>query len=235
VLQTSMGARRQPLFLTISTAGFDRQSIGYEVYEYACKVRDGIIEDPTFYPCIYAADEGDDWTDEAVWRKANPALADFRSLEEMRTLAERAKATPALQNTFRRLYLNQWTAQESRWLDLAAWEACGRTVDRAALRGRECYAGLDLSSTTDLTALVLAFPIDDEVYVLPHFWIPKETAQRAEQRDRVPYLTWARQGFLTLTEGNAVDYARVEADIKALAQEFRIAELAYDRWNAGML
>ncbi len=235
VLQTSMGARRQPLFLTISTAGFDRQSIGYEVYEYACKVRDGIIEDPTFYPCIYAADEGDDWTDEAVWRKANPALADFRSLEEMRTLAERAKATPALQNTFRRLYLNQWTAQESRWLDMAAWEACGRMVDRAALRGRECYAGLDLSSTTDLTALVLAFPIDNEVHVLPFFWIPKETAQRAEQRDRVPYLTWARQGFLTLTEGNAVDYARVEADIKALAQEFRIVELAYDRWNASYL
>jgi len=236
VLATSTGARRQPLTIAITTAGYDRTSIAWELHEYALKVRDGLVDDPTFYSVIYAADEGDDWEDEAVWRKANPALGDFRSLEEMRVLYQRAKENPALQNTFRRLYLNQWTSQETRWLDLAAWEATAGTVDRALLRGRECYAGLDLSSTTDLTALVLVFPMEDgTVHVLPFFWIPEDTALAKERRDRVPYTTWARQGFITMTPGNAVDYTRLEQDIRALATEFRVLEWAYDRWNASML
>lgn len=235
VLTTSTGARRQPLTVAITTAGYDRTSLAFELHEYAEKVRDGIINDPSFLPVIYAAPDDADWTDESVWREANPALNDFRNVEEMRQLAERAKHTPALQNTFRRLYLNQWTSSETRWLDLTAWEACGGDFDAEALRGRDCYAGLDLSSTTDLTAFVLAFPVDDAVYVLPYFWAPAETARRAEERDRVPYTTWARQGLITLTPGNAVDYGRVEHDIKTLAKRFRIRELAYDRWNASYL
>src|SRR5690606_34784134 len=130
---------------------------------------------------------------------------------------------------------NQWTSSETRWLPMDAWEACGGDFDAEGLRGRDCYAGLDLSSTTDLTAFVLAFPLDDAVYVLPYFWAPEETARRAEERDRVPYTAWARQGLITLTPGNAVDYARVEAAIKALARRYRIRELAYDRWNASYL
>lgn len=235
VLTTSTGSRRQPLAVAITTAGYDRTSLAWELHDYACKVRDGIIDDPSFYPCIYGAPEDADWTDEEVWHQANPGLEDFRGIEEMRTLCERAKATPALQNTFRRLYLNQWTASESRWLDLTAWDACGGPVNREMLRGMDCYAGLDLSSTTDLTAFVLAFPIDDKVLVLPHFWAPRMTAQRAEERDRVPYTAWARESLITLTEGNAVDYGQVEHDIKELAKEFRIKELAYDRWNASYL
>lgn len=235
VLTTSTGARRQPLTVAITTAGHDRTSLAWELHEYAERVRDGIVDDPTFYPVIYAAPDDADWTDEAVWRDANPALQDFRNIEEMQTLAERAKVTPALQNTFRRLYLNQWTSSETRWLPMDAWEACGGAFDIEALRGLDCYAGLDLSSTTDLTAFVLAFPVDDEVYVLPYFWAPAETARRAEERDRVPYTTWARQGLITLTPGNAVDYGRVEQDIKNLAKQFRIRELAYDRWNASYL
>jgi phage terminase large subunit-like protein len=195
-----------------------------------------VINDPTFFARIYAAPDDADWTDEAVWRAANPALADFRSLEEMRTLCEQAKVQPALQNTFRRLYLNQWTSSETRWIDPNTWQASAGVVDRGLLAGRECYAGLDLSSTTDLTALVLVFPMDDgAVQVLPFFWIPEATARRAEVRDRVPYTTWAAQGLVTLTPGDAVDYGFIETTIKSLAREFQIRELAYDRWQASYL
>lgn len=232
----SGAARRQPLILALTTAGTDRHSIGYEVWEYALKVRDGLIDDPSFLPVIYAADEKDDWEDEATWRKANPSLGVTVKLEELREAYRRAKETPALQNAFRRLRLNQWVSQESRWLDLADWRACAGVIDPESLRGRECFAGLDLSSTTDLTAFVLAFPLPGEqVAVLPFFWAPRETALRAEKRDRVPYTAWERAGAITLTPGDSVDYARVEADIKQLAATYRIREIAYDRWNASYL
>ncbi|NPV80178.1 MAG: terminase large subunit [Firmicutes bacterium] len=236
VLTTSTGARTQPLIFTITTAGYDRNSICYEQHDYAKKILDGVIEDPSFYAVIYAADEGDDWESEETWRKANPALGDFRSLEEMRELYRRAKEQPGLQNTFRRLYLNQWTSQETRWLDMAAWDACGGPVEAEKLKGRDCYAGIDLSTTTDLTAVVLAFPMEDgTVRVIPHFFIPGDTAQKKEERDRVPYLTWAKQGYVHMTPGNCIDYSYVEAKIKELAKEYSVVEWAYDRWNADML
>jgi phage terminase large subunit-like protein len=124
VLSTSMGARAQPLLLVISTAGFDRHSILWELYSHAKKVQENPAIDPTFLPILYEAPEGADWTSQKVWKKANPALGDFRSLEEMQIVAARAKAIPAQENTFRRLYLNQWTEQASRWLALEAWDRC---------------------------------------------------------------------------------------------------------------
>ena len=124
VLSTSMGGRTQPLFLVISTAGYDKHSILYELYAHAKKVQENPAIDPTFLPILYEAPEGADWMSERVWKKANPALGDFRSLEEMQILAARAKAIPAQENTFRRLYLNQWTEQASRWLALDAWDGC---------------------------------------------------------------------------------------------------------------
>lgn len=124
VMTTSMGARSQPLTLAISTAGYDRHSILWELYSHAKKVAENPSLDPTFLPILYEAPIGADWTDERVWKKANPALGDFRSLEEMRIAAARAKEIPAQENTFRRLYLNQWTEQASRWLSLTAWDAC---------------------------------------------------------------------------------------------------------------
>jgi len=124
VLSTSMGARHQPLLLVISTAGYDRHSILWELYCHAKKVQENPTIDPTFLPILYEAPIDADWTSEKVWRKANPALGDFRSLEEMQIVAARAKAIPAQENTFRRLYLNQWTEQASRWIALDAWDGC---------------------------------------------------------------------------------------------------------------
>jgi phage terminase large subunit-like protein len=124
VLTSSTGARAQPLVVAISTAGFDRHSILWELYAHAKKVLENPALDPTFLPILYEAPIGADWTDEKVWKKANPALGDFRSLEEMRIAAARAKEIPAQENTFRRLYLNQWTEQAARWLQLSTWDAC---------------------------------------------------------------------------------------------------------------
>jgi len=124
VMTTSQSARAQPMMLAISTAGYDRHSILWELYAHAKKVRANSELDPTFLPLIFEAPEDADWTDEKVWKKANPALGDFRSLEEMRVMAARAKEIPAQENTFRRLYLNQWTEQASRWITMSTWDAC---------------------------------------------------------------------------------------------------------------
>jgi phage terminase large subunit-like protein len=124
VLTTSQGARLQPLTLAISTAGYDRHSILWELYAHAQKVAEHPALDPTFLPILFEAPIDADWTDEKVWRQANPALGDFRSLEEMRIACARAKEIPAQENTFRRLYLNQWTEQASRWISMSAWDAC---------------------------------------------------------------------------------------------------------------
>jgi phage terminase large subunit-like protein len=238
VLTTSTGARRQPLTFAITTAGFDRHSICWELHEHARQVLDGTVDDPSFFAYIRAAPEDADWTDEAVWRAANPALGDFRSLDEMRALAERARQVPALENAFRRLYLCQWTASETRWLALDRWDACAGAVDRAALRGRDCYAGLDLASTTDLAALVLVFPdgAEPEGYdVLPFFWVPAATVAERTRRDRVPYDLWVRQGLVQATPGNVIDYGAIRQTLRDVGAEFRIRELGFDRWGATQL
>ena len=236
VLNTGSGAREQPLMLAISTAGTDRNSIGFEVYDYACKVRDGKIEDPSFLPAIYEASPEDDWKDEKVWYKANPALGVFRSIEEMRQMFRQAQETPAFEMAFRQLYLNQWTSSYERWLPMEKWDACGTAFDIAELKGKECYCGLDLASTTDLTALAMVFPMGDGVYrVKMHFWIPLDTMMEAAKRDRVPYPLWLQQGFIHATAGNIIDYTAVEATIDSEAKEYGIKEIAFDNWNAGQL
>src|SRR5262245_16246421 len=187
VLSTSMGARTQPLFVVISTAGYDKHSILYELYAHALKVRENPAIDPTFLPLIYEAPGEADWTDEKIWKQCNPALGDFRSLEDMRIHARRAKEIPAQENTFRRLYLNQWTEQASRWISVTAWDACRQPVLRAQLAGRRCYVGMDLSSTTDLTAVVAVFPDAQGpgFDVLAHFFVPQERLRQRGLRDHV--------------------------------------------------
>jgi phage terminase large subunit-like protein len=235
VLTTSTGSRRQPLVVFITTAGFDRESICYEIHEYARQVLEGIIDDPTFFAYIRAADETDDWLDEEVWKKANPGLGVTLKLDYLRTEAERAKRTPAYQNTFRRLHLNQWTQQETRWLPMDLWDACGQPVNIEGLAKRECYGGLDLASTVDIAAFVLDFPPLEEGQPhiwLPHFWIPKTNMIERARKDRVPYDVWVRQGLITATEGNAIDYAFIRSDIEKLQEQYDIREIAFDRFGA---
>jgi phage terminase large subunit-like protein len=232
VLTSSTGARAQPLTIAISTAGYDRHSILYELYAHAKNVAKTPALDPAFLPILFEAPDDADWTDEQVWRRANPALGDFRSLEEMRAACARAKEIPAQEQAFRRLYLNQWTEQASRWIGLDAWDRCQVPIARATLRGRRCFIGLDLSTTTDLTAAVAVFPDGDRFDVLPHFFVPADRIAIRSTRDRVPYTEWARAALLTATPGPVVDYDYIRRLLLEWDQEFDVQVVAYDPWNA---
>jgi phage terminase large subunit-like protein len=236
VLTTSGGTRRQPLVVAITTAGYDRNSICWEQHDYAEKVIKGIVNDPTFYPVICSAPEDADWTDEEVWKACNPALGEFRDIEEMRGLCNKAKETPALQNTFRRLYLCQWTQQETRWMPIESWDATAGEVVADDLDGEDCYAGLDLASTSDIAAFVLVSPDKEKRFdILPFFWIPEDNIDKREQKDRVPYRQWVREGLIKATPGNVIDYRYIINDIKEAGSRFNIREIAFDRWGATQL
>ena len=228
-------ARMQPLYFLITTAGTDTNSICYETHQKAKDILEGRKIDHTFYPVIYGADESDDWTDPKVWRKANPSLDITVGIDKVEAACNSAKQNPGEENSFRQLRLNQWVKQAVRWMPMEKWDACAFPVDEDELEGRVCYGGLDLSSTTDITAFVLVFPPldeDDKYVVLPYFWVPEDTLDLRVRRDHVPYDLWERKGYLQTTEGNVVHYGYIEKFIEKLGERFNIREIAFDRWGA---
>ena len=228
-------ARMQPLFFLITTAGTDTHSICYEVHQKAQDIIDGRKIDPTFYPVIYGADDTEDWTSPKVWKKCNPSLGETIGMDKVKTACESAKQNPGEENSFRQLRLNQWVKQAVRWMPMDKWDKCAFAVNEEQLQGRVCYGGLDLSSTTDITAFVLVFPPldeDDKYIILPYFWIPEDTLDLRVKRDHVPYDVWERQGYLQTTEGNVVHYGYIEKFIEELGKKFNIREIAFDRWGA---
>lgn len=228
-------ARMQPLFFLITTAGTDTHSICYEVHQKAQDIIDGRKIDPTFYPVIYGADDTEDWTSPKVWKKCNPSLGETIGMDKVKTACESAKQNPGEENSFRQLRLNQWVKQAVRWMPMDKWDKCAFAVNEEQLQGRVCYGGLDLSSTTDITAFVLVFPPldeEDKYIILPYFWIPEDTLDLRVKRDHVPYDVWERQGYLQTTEGNVVHYGYIEKFIEELGKKFNIREIAFDRWGA---
>lgn len=228
-------ARTQPLYFLITTAGTDTHSICYEIHQKALDIMNGRKHDPTFYPVIYGSKESDDWTDPKVWQKANPSLGITVSIDKVKAAFNSAKENPAEENTFRQLRLNQWVKQSVRWMPMDKWDACAFPVDERALEGRICYGGLDLSSSTDITAFVLVFPPEDEsegFTILPHFWIPEDNVDLRVRRDHVPYDIWKKQGYLETTEGNVIHYGYIEQFIDDLGKKYNIREIAFDRWGA---
>jgi phage terminase large subunit-like protein len=228
-------ARMQPLYFLITTAGNDTNSICYEIHQKALDILDGRKIDPTFYPVIFGAIETDDWTDPKVWKKANPSLGITVGIDKVKAACESAKQNPAEENSFRQLRLNQWVKQAVRWMPMDKWDKCSFPVNLEELEGRLCYGGLDLSSTTDITAFVLVFPPEDEsdkYIVLPYFWMPEENIELRVRRDHVPYDVWQKQGFLQTTEGNVVHYGFIESFIEKLGEKYNIQEIAFDRWGA---
>jgi len=235
MLHGSGDARKQPLYFLITTAGTDRNSICWEVHQKAEDVLARRKNDPTFYPVIYGAKDDDDWTNEEVWKKANPSLGVTVDIEKLKTAFQSAKDNPAEENLFRQLRLNQWVKQSLRWMPLDKWDACNFAVNSEQLRGRKCYGGLDLSSTTDITAFVLVFPpeTDDGKYeVLPFFWLPADTLDLRVRRDHVPYDTWKRKGLIMTTDGAVVHYGAIEKFIEELGKQYNIKEIVFDRWGA---
>ena len=228
-------ARMQPLYFLITTAGTDTNSICYEVHQKAQDIIAGRKIDPTFYPVIFGADESDDWTDPKVWKKANPSLGITVGIDKVEAACESAKQNPGEENAFRQLRLNQWVKQAVRWMPMDKWDACAFPVDPEELEGRVCYGGLDLSSTSDITAFVLVFPPRDEedkYVVLPYFWLPEETLDLRVRRDHVPYDAWEKQDLIETTEGNVIHYGFIEKFIENLGERYNIREIAFDRWGA---
>lgn len=228
-------ARMQPLYFLITTAGTDTNSICYETHQKALDIIEGRKKDPTFYPVIYGASESDDWTDPKVWKKANPSLGITVGIDKVKAACESAKQNPGEENSFRQLRLNQWVKQAVRWMPMDKWDKCAFAVNESELEGRVCYGGLDLSSSTDITAFVLVFPPldeDDKYIILPYFWIPEDNMQLRVNRDHVPYDVWERQGTLQTTEGNVIHYGFIEQFIEHLGERFNIREIAFDRWGA---
>ncbi|CYU70710.1 terminase large subunit [Streptococcus suis] len=228
-------AREQPLFFIITTAGTDRNSICYELHTKALDILNGRKKDTSFYPVVYGLSDEDDWNDEANWRRANPSLGHTIGIDRVREAYQQALDNPAEENVFKQLRLNMWTSSSVAWIPEHVYAKGNHPIQYDSLKGRSCYAGLDLSSTSDITAFVLVFPprFEEENYiVLPFFWLPEDTLELRCRRDHVLYDVWERQGYIKTTEGNVVHYGFIEKFIEDLSEIYHIKEIAYDRWNA---
>ena len=228
-------AREQPLFFLITTAGTDRNSICYAIHTKAKDILENRRVDASFYPVIYGIEDDDDWSDEENWRKANPSLGYTIPIDRVRDAYREASQNPAEENVFRQLRLCQWVTSTVRWIPDHIYEQGNRPIDLESLKGRDCYGGLDLSSSGDITAFVLMFPPCTETepyYMLPFFWVPEDTIPLRVKRASVPYDVWVRQGYLMSTEGNVIHYGFIEKVIEQLGELYHIREIAFDRWGA---
>lgn len=228
-LSTGGGARSEPLGIVISTQSHDPNHPMSELVRYGRGVLDGSIVDPSFAAAIFEAEEGDDPWDEAVWYKANPGLGDFRSLDEMRVAAAQAKAVPSKQPAFENLYLNRPVSPTARFISAKDWKACRAEIGPMGLAGARCILGIDLSSTTDLTAAAAFFPSTGDLKVW--FWMPAENVAEAERRDQAPYGQWIKEGLIVATGGRAVDKRAVALALGKMVVDYDVQFAAADRWR----
>ncbi len=231
-LTTAQGARKNPLTIYITTAGvYEPNSPCYEKYDYSKKIIEGVIQDSSFLPVIFEADKNIDWREEETWKQANPNLGVSVSLDYLKKKCEEAKNLPSEENNFKRLHLNLWTEQLDRWLPMENWNECDELPSKD--NSIKWYGGLDMSTVTDLSSFVLVGE-DEEGYFHVHTWafIPKDNITRREERDKVPFSVWAKEGKIELTEGNSIDHDYIRKRIGEIAEEFEIKEIAVDRANA---
>lgn len=240
-MRTGMGAREQALMVAATTAGDDPQSFGKAEHDEMQKVAD----DPERARHVFVymrnlPQDADPW-DESLWKLANPALGAFLSMQALRDEAQEAKNDPSKENAFRQFRLNQWVSQSSRWMPMHLWDQCTgdlwMTPDwgREQLAGRPAYAGFDLAAKFDLTAWALVIPgdepQDDPVHVLWRFWLPEAGLERLDQFHDGKFTRWAKQGWITVTEGSVIDYDKVIADVAEDARDFRLVAADCDEWS----
>lgn len=231
-LDTATGARDNPLLLAISTQAAADHHVFSELIDYGMRVQSGDIDDPSFHLSLYAAPADANPFEMEAWAAANPALGDFRSLEDVQRQAGQARLVPSKESAFRNLILNQRVSATARFIHKAEWDRCNATVDLQALSGRECYGGLDLSGSRDLTAFVLVFPNQDKsLDVVCQFFMPEANIVNRSNEDRVPYDLWAKQGFITLIPGSTIDPSFVAGSIINAAMTYDLRAVAYDRWR----
>jgi phage terminase large subunit-like protein len=234
-MRYATATRRQPMTIAITTAGVDRESICYEQHSYATGVLDGTIEDPSFFAYIRAAGPNDDWTDPEVWRKANPSFGITLDAEQFAEDCREAVQSPRKESAFRRYRLNQWLHHAECWMSAEVWERGNKPFDEAMLEGRDCCLGIDLARTRDLGAVVLVCPRDGGYYLLPRFYMPSDRLEKKEREDHAPYSQWAREGLITVTEGEVIDYRFIRDRIREDATRFKIRDIGYDPYHAELL
>ena len=241
VLLTATGARTQPLIFAITTAGFDRQTVCWEVHEYSTQVLEGKVQDDAFFAFIATLDDGD-WEDESTWIKANPNLGVSVMIQDLREECERVKNDPRNLNSFLRYKLNRWVEHYESWLTPEQWAANNHgPLDLEALKARPCVAGLDLAARKDTTSLVLVFPPEDPedehglFEVLPFIFIPGDTIFERQKKERVPWTLWKKQGHVITTSGVVSDIREIIEKISQLDEEFNIGDLVFDRWQADLI
>ncbi|HVJ06748.1 MAG TPA: terminase TerL endonuclease subunit [Acidisarcina sp.] len=240
---SALEKRSEAWLLAITNSGWDRHSVCWTQREYTTKVLLGIIPDDSRFGWICGLDDEDldpanpsaCLDNEAIWVKANPSMGHAVSIAGLRRHAMEGKSSPAMLNEVLRFHFSVWTESHSVWMPMDKWDVCSDPIDLAALKGLQCFGGLDLSSTTDITAFVLLFPPQGDLekwVILPHFFLPADNIRERVRKDHVPYDIWARQGLFTLTPGNLIDQQSVREKINQLADIYRISEIAFDPWNS---
>lgn len=237
VVETATGSREQPLMFGITTAGSNRAGIAYEQRDYVVKILNGTAIDETYCGIIYTTDDGDDWTDSATWAKANPNLGVSVSLEDLKRKCDKAVAMPAAQNNFKTKHLNLWVNADVAWMNMQKWDACADTSYTVEdFAGQDCYIGLDLASRVDIAAKVKLFTriINEKshYFVFGTYYLPEQTIFEAKNDQ---YEGWAKQGLLTVTPGDTIDFSYIESDILEAAKSFNLIELPFDPHQATQL
>ena len=232
--EKSMGARKQPVSFIITTAGSDLYGVGFQRHEYAIDVVKGIIKDENILVCIYAAPQDADPFAEETWKMANPNYGVSVYKKSYEREAAKARQSAASLNSFKRYYLNIWTQSADGWISDVVWQESSITdiVDYRFLERYPCYAGLDLSSRSDITAFTLIWKIDDRFYSLNWFWLPEDKGSMSADTKNIRYRDWVKSGHITETSGNVVDYSWILHKIGELHQQFDIKCVAYDNWNS---
>tara|TARA_B100000519_G_scaffold76160_1_gene65581 strand:+ start:974 stop:2614 length:1641 start_codon:yes stop_codon:yes gene_type:complete len=230
VLEYMGASRAEPIRFEVSTAGNNPNGYGKRQWDYGEAVNKGEVIDDEFLYMSYSAPQGANDSKcgkPKIWQQANPSWGHTIKSEEFRTSYERAKRSLTDFKNWKMYRLNVWATSTNVWLRQSDWKACGVNYTLDDLEGSDCYLALDLSKTRDMTAAVACFPQDDGSFRFwPWFWLPKETAE--QNNHKAPYLEWANAGHLELTEGNVIDYSRVEATIEEIGERFNVLELAFD-------
>ena len=235
---TGTGARTQPLFFTMTTAGSSKTdgNIWWQQHEYSQKVKSGLINDEAHLSVIYAAEETDDIQCPKTWAKANPNMGVSVFEEYLKAESKKASELPAYENTFKRLHLNIPTTSVTKWISDSVWMENYEDIDLEKLKNKRCWGGLDLASTQDLSSLALYFPMEDQKdVVLVFFWCPEESANLRGRKYKIPYDEWIQDGYIKATPGDVQDYAYIRKDINDIIADYDLQSIAFDRWNSSML
>ena len=226
----NVGKRKGSLLISISTAGFKRESIGYEQFTYAEKVLQGDIIDTSFLPVVFAARPEEDWTDIETAKQCNPSYGITIDPHEVAAKIQEAKNEPRKEAAYKTLRLNLWCGSSTQWLSHYAWQSCAEPIEESTLHQSEAWIGYDYGYKGDLASYCLVIPKGELVYLLPRFFCPQTGAERKERIDHVPYIQWSKnpQYNLWLTQGDVIDPAFIRQQIAIDNQTFIIKEIGFD-------